>query len=59
MEDTTKREPILKEVTRLIVGEEVEEMRSRARVILEMARRAVEEGGSAYSNLKVLILHLT
>jgi hypothetical protein len=32
------------------VEEEVEEMRSRARVILEMASRVVEEGGSPYSN---------
>ncbi|XP_010927315.1 scopoletin glucosyltransferase-like [Elaeis guineensis] len=36
-------------------GEEAEEMRRRARELAEMARRAVEEGGSSYADVGKLI----
>ncbi|EHA8589875.1 Scopoletin glucosyltransferase [Cocos nucifera] len=39
-------------------GEEAEEMRRRARELAEMARRAVEEGGSSYVDVGELIQEL-
>ncbi|XP_010927325.1 scopoletin glucosyltransferase-like [Elaeis guineensis] len=39
-------------------GEEAEEMRRRARELAEMARRAVEEGGSSYADVGELIEEL-
>ncbi|KAK2991554.1 hypothetical protein RJ640_016589 [Escallonia rubra] len=45
-------------VRQIMVGEEVEEMRRRARALGEMARRATEEGGSSYTNLNALIEEL-
>ena len=43
--DTIKREAIDKAVRQIMVGEEAEEMRSRAKKLREMAKRAVEDGG--------------
>ncbi|KAF8010633.1 hypothetical protein BT93_J1318 [Corymbia citriodora subsp. variegata] len=45
-------------VKRILVGEEAEEMRRRARALAEMARGAVEEGGSSWSDLGALIQEL-
>lgn len=56
--DSVKREAIEKAVRRVLVGEEAEEMRSRAKKLGEMAKRAVQEGGSSYSNLSALIEEL-
>ncbi|XP_062177295.1 scopoletin glucosyltransferase-like [Alnus glutinosa] len=56
--DRIKREAIEKAVKEITVGERAEEMRSRAKVFGEMARRAVEEGGSSYSDLGALIEEL-
>ncbi|GAB4848391.1 hypothetical protein Ancab_003086 [Ancistrocladus abbreviatus] len=56
--ESVKREAIEKAVRRVIVGKEAEEMRSRAKQFKEMAWRAVEEGGSSYSDLGALIEEL-
>ncbi|KAK7847554.1 scopoletin glucosyltransferase [Quercus suber] len=53
--DSIKRDAIEKAVKRIMVGEEADRMRSRAKVLGEMAKRAVEEGGSSYSDLNALI----
>lgn len=58
MKVTVKKEDIEKAVTRLMVSEEAEDMRSRARALKEMAKRATEEGGSSYSDLNALIEEL-
>ncbi|GMH02860.1 hypothetical protein Nepgr_004699 [Nepenthes gracilis] len=54
-----KREAVEKAVRQIMVGEEAEEMRNRARKLKEMARRAVEEAGSSYSDLSALIQELS
>ena len=41
-----------------MVDEETEEMRGRAMVLKEMAKTAVEEVGSSYSDLNALIEEL-
>ena len=41
-----------------MVGEEAEEIRSRARRLADMARRAFKERGSSYSDLDALIEEL-
>uniref|UniRef100_A0A5B6ZH40 Putative UDP-glycosyltransferase 73A20 n=1 Tax=Davidia involucrata TaxID=16924 RepID=A0A5B6ZH40_DAVIN len=56
--DGVKREAIEEAVKRIMVGEEAEEMRSPARAFKDMARKAVEEGGSSYSDLNSLIEEL-
>ncbi|KAK4563121.1 hypothetical protein RGQ29_005577 [Quercus rubra] len=56
--DSIKRDAIEKAVKRIMVGEETDGMRSRAKVLGEMAKRAVEEGGSSYSDLNALIEEL-
>ncbi|KAL6270459.1 hypothetical protein ACE6H2_027370 [Prunus campanulata] len=56
--ECVKSDAIEKAVTRTMVGEEAEEMRNRARGYAEMARRAVEIGGSSHSNLNALIEEL-
>ncbi|CAB4320867.1 unnamed protein product [Prunus armeniaca] len=50
-EASVKRDAIEKAVAQVMVGDKAEEMRSRARALGEMARRAVEEGGSSFSDL--------
>ncbi|XWS54765.1 hypothetical protein CRYUN_Cryun10bG0117200 [Craigia yunnanensis] len=49
------KEDIKRAVTRLMVGEEAEKMRNRARELKDLAWRAVEEGGSSYSDLNALL----
>ena len=56
--DSIKSEAIEKAVRKIMVGEEAEEMRGKAKALGEMARRAVEEGGSSYSDLNALIEEL-
>jgi hypothetical protein len=53
--ESIKKEAIEKAVKRIMVGEEAEEMRIRAKALGVMARRAVEEEGSSYSDLNSLI----
>lgn len=53
--DYIEREQIEKAVKEIMIGERAEEFRSRAKSIGEMARRAVEKGGSSYSDLSSLI----
>ncbi|XVE66799.1 hypothetical protein DITRI_Ditri08aG0108300 [Diplodiscus trichospermus] len=49
------KEDIQWAVTRLMVGEEAEKMRNRVRELTDMAMRAVEEGGSSYTDLNALL----
>ncbi|KAK9942036.1 hypothetical protein M0R45_007726 [Rubus argutus] len=53
-----KREAIEKAVTEIMVGNEQEEMRRKVFALGEMARSAVEEGGSSFTNLTALIEEL-
>ena len=48
------KENLAEAVTRLMVGEE-DDIRNRASALKEMAKRAVEEGGSSHSDLKALL----
>ncbi|ONH91694.1 hypothetical protein PRUPE_8G130700 [Prunus persica] len=57
-EASVKSEAIKKAVTEIMVGDEAEEIRSRAKALREMARKAVEEGGSSFSDLTALIEEL-
>ncbi|KAA8545846.1 hypothetical protein F0562_020703 [Nyssa sinensis] len=56
--DGIEREAIEKAAKQIMVGEEAEEMRSRARAFKDTARKAVEEGGSSYTDLNTLIEEL-
>ncbi|CAB4320860.1 unnamed protein product [Prunus armeniaca] len=56
--DSVKNEAIEKAVTQIMVGEEAEKMRSRAKGLAEQARRAIETGGSSHSDLNALIEEL-
>nr|AUR26628.1 UDP-glucosyltransferase 73A22 [Centella asiatica] len=56
--DGVKREAVEAAVKRVMVGDEAEEMRNRAKELKEMAKRAVGEGGSSYSSLDDLIKEL-
>ncbi|XP_073267309.1 scopoletin glucosyltransferase-like [Populus alba] len=56
--DHVKSEAVEKAITRIMVGEEAEEKRSRANKLGEMARKAVEEGGSSWSDFNALIEEL-
>nr|WOB18973.1 Bet5OGT [synthetic construct]CAB56231.1 betanidin-5-O-glucosyltransferase [Cleretum bellidiforme] len=58
IEDVIKAEDIEKAVREVMVGEEGEERRRRAKKLKEMAWRAIEEGGSSYSDLSALIEEL-
>ncbi|PRQ22952.1 putative flavonol 3-O-glucosyltransferase [Rosa chinensis] len=56
--ERVKSEAIEKVVKQIMVGEEAEEMRSRAKKHGEVARRSVVEGGSSYNDLNGLIAEL-
>ncbi|XVF45098.1 hypothetical protein PTKIN_Ptkin02bG0178600 [Pterospermum kingtungense] len=56
--DFVERNAIEKAVKEVMVGERAEEMRSRAKALGEMAKRAVEEGGSSFSDLNALVEEL-
>ncbi|XP_058191459.1 scopoletin glucosyltransferase-like [Rhododendron vialii] len=53
-----KREDIEKAVVQLMVCEEAEGIRSRARALGEAAKKAVEKGGSSYNYLSALLEEL-
>ncbi|KAJ6414910.1 hypothetical protein OIU84_003848 [Salix udensis] len=55
---TLKSEAIEKAITRIMVGVEADEKRSRARKLGETARKAVEKGGSSFSDVNSLIEEL-
>ncbi|KAJ4716280.1 Glycosyltransferase [Melia azedarach] len=57
--DLVNKETIEKVVKDIMVGEKAEEMRSRAKAFGEMAKRAVDKGGSSYSDLDALIEELS
>ncbi|PON81078.1 UDP-glucuronosyl/UDP-glucosyltransferase [Trema orientale] len=52
--DFVKRDAIERAVSRVMGGEEAEEMRSRVKRLAEMARSAVKEGGSSVLDLNAL-----
>ncbi|KAH7575292.1 hypothetical protein JRO89_XS02G0076800 [Xanthoceras sorbifolium] len=52
------RDDVKEAVTKLMVGEEGDEMRIRAGKLKEMSRKATEEGGSSYSDLHALVEEL-
>ncbi|XP_010028419.2 scopoletin glucosyltransferase [Eucalyptus grandis] len=56
--DLVSRDDIDKAVRRVMASEEAEVMRRRAKLIREMARKAVAEGGSSDSDLTLLIEQL-
>ncbi|XP_062023860.1 UDP-glucose flavonoid 3-O-glucosyltransferase 7-like [Rosa rugosa] len=58
MEASVKREAIEEAVSQMMVGDEALAMRSRAKELGKMARRAVEEGGSSFKDLSALISEL-
>ncbi|KAJ7013474.1 scopoletin glucosyltransferase-like [Populus alba x Populus x berolinensis] len=53
-----RKDDMEKAIVQLMVGEEAEEIRNRARELQEMARNAMEEGGSSYSDLTALLEEL-
>ncbi|XVE93405.1 hypothetical protein REPUB_Repub01dG0189300 [Reevesia pubescens] len=57
--DFVKREAIEKAVKEIIAGDRAEEMRSRAKALAEMARKAVEKEGSSDSDINALIEELS
>ncbi|KAL3515300.1 hypothetical protein ACH5RR_022202 [Cinchona calisaya] len=57
--EVVKSEEIAKAVMEVMVGEEATELRDRALVLMEMAMKAVEDGGSSSSDLRALIEELS
>ncbi|KAL0320540.1 UNVERIFIED_CONTAM: Scopoletin glucosyltransferase [Sesamum radiatum] len=53
------RDAVTKAVDQVMAGEEALGMRNRAKYYKEMARKAVEEGGSSYNSLNALIDELS
>ncbi|KAF7840810.1 scopoletin glucosyltransferase-like [Senna tora] len=53
--ESVKWEAIEKSVKKTMEGEEAEEMRSRAKVLSQKAREAMQNGGSSYADLSSLI----
>lgn len=58
LENVVKRDAIEKALREIMVGEDAEERRSRAKKLKEMAWKAVEAGGSSYCDLTALINEL-
>lgn len=56
--DFVKRETIAKAVNQILEGKEAEEMRSRVKALGDMARMAIEEGGSSYLDFNAFIEEL-
>ncbi|XP_073063898.1 scopoletin glucosyltransferase-like [Primulina eburnea] len=54
-----QREAVAEAVRHVMVSGEAAEMRNRAKCYREMARKAVEEGGSSYTDLSALIEELS
>ncbi|XP_021718283.1 scopoletin glucosyltransferase-like [Chenopodium quinoa] len=57
--ENVKSEDVKKAITKVMVGEEALEIRSRAKKMKELARKAVEVGGSSYCDLNSLIQELS
>ncbi|XVE93398.1 hypothetical protein REPUB_Repub01dG0188600 [Reevesia pubescens] len=57
--DFVKTESIEKAVKEIMKGDKAEEMRNRTKALAEAAKRAVERGGSSYSDLNALIEDLS
>ncbi|PPD78051.1 hypothetical protein GOBAR_DD25014 [Gossypium barbadense] len=55
MGEFVERESIEKAVKEMMKGDKAEEMRNRAKALAEAAKKAVEKGGSSYSDLDALI----
>nr|GMC81025.1 scopoletin glucosyltransferase [Ipomoea batatas] len=53
--DGVKREAIAEAIKKVMIGEESEEMRSRAKAMKDKAKKAIEEGGSSYVDLGSLL----
>ncbi|XP_061367900.1 probable UDP-glucosyl transferase 73B6 [Gastrolobium bilobum] len=53
--EPVKKDAIEKAVKRIMIGEEAEEMRKRAKALSQKARQAVEVGGSSYSDFNSLV----
>lgn len=56
--DFVKQDAIEKAVKAVMAGEKAEELRSRAKSLGGMARRAIEKGGSSYTDMDALIEEL-
>ncbi|KAK7389320.1 hypothetical protein VNO78_24213 [Psophocarpus tetragonolobus] len=57
-DDGVKWEAIVKAVKMVLAGEEIKEMRKRVKAFAQMARQAIEEGGSSDLSLNALIEEL-
>ncbi|GAV69918.1 UDPGT domain-containing protein [Cephalotus follicularis] len=57
--DFVESEKIEKAVKEVMVGDKAEEVRSRAKALADMAKRAIDKGGSSYSSLQALIEELS
>ncbi|KAL2344775.1 hypothetical protein Fmac_006060 [Flemingia macrophylla] len=57
--DSIAWEAVAKAVKRIMIGEEATEMRNKAKVFSQLAKRAVQEGGSSNSDLNALIQELS
>ncbi|KAG7622813.1 UDP-glucuronosyl/UDP-glucosyltransferase [Arabidopsis suecica] len=57
--DFISREKVVKAVREVLVGEEADERRERAKKLAEMAKAAVEEGGSSFNDLNSFIEEFT
>ncbi|KAK5770587.1 hypothetical protein PVK06_046738 [Gossypium arboreum] len=55
MGEFVERESIEKAVKEMMKGDKAEEMRNKAKALAEAAKKAVEKGGSSYSDLDALI----
>ncbi|KAL9242309.1 hypothetical protein vseg_016324 [Gypsophila vaccaria] len=55
VDDSVKEENVTDAIRRVMMGEEAIEIKTRANELKEMARNAVEEGGSSYNDLTKLI----
>ncbi|XP_045813418.1 scopoletin glucosyltransferase-like [Trifolium pratense] len=56
--DSVKWNAVEKAVKRIMEGEEAEEMRKKVKLLAQMAKKAVEEGGSSSSQLNAFIEEL-
>ncbi|KAK2380630.1 scopoletin glucosyltransferase [Trifolium repens] len=57
--DSVQWSAVEKAVKRVMEGEDAEEMRNKAKLLAQMAKKAVEEGGSSSSQLNAFIEELS
>jgi hypothetical protein len=57
--DSVEWNEVEKAVKRIMEGEEAEEIKNNVKVLSELAKRGLEEGGSSYLDLNVLIEELS